>query len=281
VPFFLRAVVAFRRNQGLLLSGAVAYYTLLSIVPLFALLLVGLSHFVDEPTLLDTMGRYMEFLAPGSAEAVTEQVRGFIAKRDLIGTVGILVLLFFSSMAFTVLENAICLIFHHHAPEHRRHFLVSAVIPYLFILLLAVGVLAVSLLSGLLRGLEGSELDLLGHHLSLQGTSGTVLYLLGVLGLILVLTAFYLVMPIGPVRVWHALAGGATAAVLWEAARHVLVWYFAKLSLVNAIYGTLATAVVALLSFEVAAIILLFGAQVIAEFDRSVRERCEAAGSAD
>jgi uncharacterized BrkB/YihY/UPF0761 family membrane protein len=38
----------FHRNQGLLLSGAVAYYTLLSMVPLFTLLLVALSHVVAE-----------------------------------------------------------------------------------------------------------------------------------------------------------------------------------------------------------------------------------------
>jgi uncharacterized BrkB/YihY/UPF0761 family membrane protein len=50
--------------------------------------------------------------------------------------------------------------------------------------------------------------------------------------------------------------------------RRILVWYYSKLSLVNVIYGSLATTVVALLSIEVAVIILLLGAQVISEFDR-------------
>ena len=66
------------------------------------------------------------------------------------------------------------------------------------------------------------------------------------------------------------LYGGLTAAVLWEIVRHVLVWYFTSLSLVNLVYGSLATAIVVLLSFEFAALILLFGAQVIAEFERSL-----------
>jgi uncharacterized BrkB/YihY/UPF0761 family membrane protein len=56
----------------------------------------------------------------------------------------------------------------------------------------------------------------------------------------------------------------------------VLVWYYSTLSLVNAIYGSLATAVVALLSIEVAVIILLLGAQVIAEFERSNLDISEA-----
>jgi uncharacterized BrkB/YihY/UPF0761 family membrane protein len=39
-----RVVSGFRQSQGLLLAGAVAYYTRLAIVPLFVVLLVGLSH---------------------------------------------------------------------------------------------------------------------------------------------------------------------------------------------------------------------------------------------
>ena len=272
--FLLRALLGFKRNQGLLLSGAVAYYTLLSIVPLFALLLVGLSHFVEEQTLLATMARYMELMAPGSAGAVTEQVRAFIANRHVVGTVGILVLLFFSSVAFSVLESAMSVIFTHREGVRRRHFLVSAIIPYLFILLLAVGVLLVSLIAGALQTLEGRELILFGQHWSLQGSAARVLYLLGMVGLILMLTALYVIMPVGRTAFRHALVGGTVAAVLWEVTRHVLVWYFSNLSLVNVVYGSLATSVVALLSFEVAAIILLFGAQVIAEFECSVRERC-------
>jgi membrane protein len=38
--FALRVLRDFQRRQGLLLAGAVAYYTLLSIVPLLAIILV-------------------------------------------------------------------------------------------------------------------------------------------------------------------------------------------------------------------------------------------------
>jgi len=56
--------------------------------------------------------------------------------------------------------------------------------------------------------------------------------------------------------------------LLWELTRHFLIWYFSTLSFVNVIYGTLATAVVILLSLEAAALILLLGAQVIASYER-------------
>ena len=63
LDFALRVVSGFNRSQGLLLSGAVAYYTLLSIVPLFMVLLVGLSHVVDERRLLDTVASNLQLPA--------------------------------------------------------------------------------------------------------------------------------------------------------------------------------------------------------------------------
>lgn len=270
----LRVLVGFHRNHGLLLSGAVAYYLLLSIVPLFALMLIALSYFVDEATLLYVMGTELALVLPGSAEALTAQVERFLDNRQLVGLLGIGVLLFFSSLAFSALEKAMCVIFHHRLEVQRRHFLVTAVIPYVFILMLGVGVLIVSLITGALSTLEPHSLEFLGLSLSLSGASGLALYLLGVVGLILMLTALYLVMPVGSIAFRHALYGGITAGLLWELTRHLLTWYFTALSLVDVVYGSLATAIVTLISFEIAAIILLLGAQVIAEFERSVSEAC-------
>ena len=47
-----------------------------------------------------------------------------------------------------------------------------------------------------------------------------------------------------------------------------LVWYYARLSQIGVVYGSLATAIVVLLSLEIGATLLLFGAQVISEYER-------------
>jgi membrane protein len=47
-----------------------------------------------------------------------------------------------------------------------------------------------------------------------------------------------------------------------------MAWYFGTLSQVSVVYGSLTTAIVVLLSMEVAATLLLLGAQVIAEYER-------------
>lgn len=267
--FFLRVLVGFQRNQGLLLAGAVAYYTLLSIIPMLALILVGLSHFVEEKQLYDTILTNLKLVIPQHAELVAGQVWEFFARRQLVGIFGILFMLFFSSLAFTVLENAMAVIFSHRARRHRRHFLISAIIPYAYIVLMGIGLLLVTLISGALGALPDRHVVLFGIDLSMEYTSRIGLYFSGMFGMIAILTSLYLVMPVGHVSVRYALAGGITASILWEVVRNILVWYYTNISLVNVIYGSLATAVVALLSIEIAVIILLFGAQVIAEFERS------------
>jgi YihY family inner membrane protein len=266
--FALQVLQDFHRRQGLLLAGAVAYYTLLSIVPLFAIILVGLSHFVDQEQLIQTIASNLELLIPGYAENLAGQVRMFLARRHLIGMVGLLIMLFFSSMAFSVLESTMAVIFSHRQQSMRRPFLISAIIPYAYILLMGVALLLVTLISGLLDALEHQQLFILGYELSLRGSSKILLYVTGMAGMALMLTSFYLIMPVGRISFRHALSGAITATVLWEIIRRIIVWYYSTLSVVNLIYGSLATTVVALLSIEVAVIILLLGAQVISEFDR-------------
>ena len=263
-----QVVAGFRANQGLLLAGAVAYYTLLSMIPMFALILVLLSQFRDTPSLLSAMDEYLILVTPGQAEALISQIGVFLENWKVVGITGLLLLLFFSSMAFTVLENAMSVIFFHRVAVKRRHFLVSAIIPYCFISLLAVGILVVNTVSGGLATLDARTVKVWGHVWSLDGSEALLIYLFGIAGEIALLTSLYLVMPVGRLALRYALIGGVTAALLWEITRHILVWYFSTLSLVNLIYGSFAAAIVILLSLEAAAIILLLGAQIIAEYER-------------
>ncbi|MDB5935376.1 MAG: ribonuclease [Massilia sp.] len=273
LAFAWQVLKGFRANQGLLLAGAVAYYALLSIVPFLMLVVVALSHFIDQAELLVTLRRYLEYLVPGQSKSITAEVAHFLDNRDLITWVLGGTMLFFSSLAFTVLENAMSVIFIHRVAIRRRHFLMSAVLPYCYILALGVGVLVVTLVAGSLQVMGQESVRLFGYNWSLNGVSGALLYLLGLGGEILVLTSIYLVMPVGRLSLSHALIGGITAALLWELARRVLVWYFTTLSQVNVVYGSMTTAIVVMFSLEIGATLLLLGAQVISEYERCGRDQ--------
>ncbi len=259
----------FRRNQGFLLAGAIAYYTLLSIVPLSILGLIILSHYIQKGVLLATLSTYINMVTPGYAATLTAQAEVFIEHDKSVGIVLFLAMLVFSSMAFSALESAMSVIFAHRFRNPSRHFLLSAIIPYVYILMIGLGILLVSFISGAIETHNTGQLIVFGWAFSLAGTSFLVLYLIGIFGEVLLLTSFYLVMPLVRITFRHALAGGTIATVLWEITRRLLVWYYSAVSSVNLIYGTFATSVVALISIEAIAVIILLGAQVIAEVQRS------------
>ena len=274
VRFGLRVVWRFfGRNNGLILAGAVAYNTLLSLIPLFAVILLFFSFFKDKDRLLETIKVELELVAPGQADAIGEVLVDFANQMELIGVIGLVVLLFFSSIAFRILENAMTEIFDMPSEKEKRAFWVSALIPYAFICLMGVGIVVLTAGTSILDAFprEVMVVPLLEWEISADDTRSLVLYISGVVGMVLIFTAIYLVMPLQKISPHRALVGGLTATILWEIVRHFLVWYFTHISLVNIVYGSLATVIIVLLSMEVAAVILLLGAQVIADLERAAR----------
>jgi uncharacterized BrkB/YihY/UPF0761 family membrane protein len=166
--FALAVIKQFRANQGVLLAGAVAYYTLLSLVPVLILILMALSHIIPEDRLLLTLSEYLEFVVPGQSTALVEEVRTFLAHKEVVGSILFVTMLFFSALAFTILENAMSVIFYHRVKITRRHFLVSAVMPYLFILFLGIGLLIVTVLSGVLQFVGTRSITILGQPRSCE-----------------------------------------------------------------------------------------------------------------
>jgi YihY family inner membrane protein len=263
----------FFQNNGLLLTSAVAYNALLSLIPLSAVLLVLFSHFLDQQLLLNAIANEVSLITPGIAPLITDVLNTFLHSRDLIGWVGFAVLLFFSSVAFRVFENAMAIIFHRPALAGKRKFWVSALLPYLFICLVAAGLIVMTAVTAITNKLAASPSDawaLLGYDLGLQRFTGVILYLTGVAGLAMPFTTLYKVMPATKISFRLALAGGITATILWEVMRYLLTAYFTSVSMVNAVYGSLATTIIVLLLLEAAALIVLLGAQVIADIQESI-----------
>ena len=266
--FAIQTLRSFGANNGLLLAGAVAYYALLSIVPLLILIVIALSNIIDRAELMSTLGNYLEWLVPSQSKAIVGELSNFLENRASLGWMLLATMLFFSSLAFTILDKAMAVIFRHRVSIRKRHFLVSALISYCAIIALGFGLLVVTLVSSVLQSLGEQSIRLFGHLWDLGGLSGLLLYCLGLVAEIFILSSIYWIAPVGRVSMRHALIGGVAAALLWELTRHVLVWYFTTLSQANVVYGSLTTSIVVLLSLEIAATLLLLGAQVISEYEQ-------------
>jgi membrane protein len=259
----------FLRNHGLLLTAAVANNMMLSLIPLSAVLLVVSSHFIDPNQLIESITIEVSLIAPGFGPILNEVLVGFLQTRQVVGWIGLGTLLVFSSFAFRVLEDAIAIIFHRPLSPLKRKFWVSALLPYFFILVVATGLILISAVNaaidaGSLKNPVFSQLDdILHRHLS------QIVYVTGVLGLVLLFTLFYKILPIARIPWKRALIGGLAATALWELVRHGLVSYYTRLSPVNVIYGSMATIIIVLLTMEAVALILLLGAQIIADLHSS------------
>jgi YihY family inner membrane protein len=167
------------------------------------------------------------------------------------------------------MEDAISIIFNRPLPTLKRKFWVSALMPYLFILIVAGGLIGITAVNAVIDAQDQRNHQFLGIDALLHQHVNHLIYLIGVLGLVLLFTLFYKIMPVAKVSFRRALAGGLTATILWEIVRHLLVSYYTKISVVNVLYGSMATIIIVLLTLEAVALILLLGAQVIADLQRS------------
>ncbi len=272
VPFTRRVFNRFLANKGLLLAGGIAWNTLLSLVPFVAVILVVISTVFDRSRIVTTLEAELRLLVPGHASLILGAVVDFLDDRGVVGGVPFAILLFFSSLSFRMLEDAFHLIFHDPNRPVRRRFWVSASLPYAFIIVITFLLLLVTGGTAALDSLSDQRATFLGTELSWSIGSEWLLQGSGFLGLVLLFSALYSVLPARDIAPRRALVGGLTTAALWQATRSVLVYYFENISVVNVVYGSLATVVVVLLTIEVACVIILLGAQVIALLEQHADE---------
>jgi YihY family inner membrane protein len=268
-----RVVASFFKNRGLLLAGGVGYNALLSLVPFLAVVLSVLSSFFDERRILDVIGAELAELVPQHAGALLDTARTFLANRASTGVLSVALLLFFSSIAFRMLEEAVAAIFHTSLEGARRRAWVSAVLPYLFIVLLVAALFAMTVVTYLLDALGERSVRIFAFDRSLESVVAWLLRVLNFVGLVVAFAAIYRVLPVVRISNRRALTGGLVAAVLWRSVARVLVYFFTNISQADVIYGSLATAVVTMLYLEILFVILLLGAQVIAELEASAAAR--------
>jgi membrane protein len=267
--FVMRVVRAFLKNRGFLLAGGVGYNALLSLVPFLTLTVATLSLFVDEDRMLGILRDQLVEVMPQHADTLLQTAETFLHHQAATSAVSIAVLLVFSAIAFRMLEEAVALIFHTSGLGAHRSFWISALLPYLFMLLFMIALFFLTVLTSSLDALGDRTIRLLGTELSLARGVKLLLRLAGLVGLVLLFAGIYRVLPVVRISTGRALIGGLCAATLWQVVGKFMVYYFTSLSMVNLLYGSLATVVVVLLFLEIAFIILLLGAQVIAELEAS------------
>jgi membrane protein len=244
----------FFADRGTHLAAMVAYFALLSFVPLvfLTLSLFGLAHRAEAS---DFFIRELKHAFPGtSLESIIKLVRRVQNNAAALGIIGGVGLLWTSLSFFSALESALNIVY----GLPNRRFLHGKILA---------AVLATSILVTLFVSLVVGALGVtvLKHHLGGYADSSVLAYVLSIsaslLGVFVFLLAVYYWLPNTTVHLREALPGAIAGALVLEASFQALP-IFVRLADVNVTLRTLGGPAILLLWLYLMANFIVFGGEL-------------------
>ncbi|WP_456417978.1 virulence factor BrkB family protein [Thiolapillus sp.] len=251
--FLRRVMMRFLADGGLERAASLAYTTLLSLVPLMTVVLAILSAFPIAEKVSDMVQDFIfQNFMPASGEVVHQYLLEFSSKASRLSGVGFLALLVVAIMLMATIDKTFNAIW----KVRRKRRALSKFLVYWAILsmgpvLVGASVLATSYLISLPMISEATT----------SGMGRTLLEWVPTLTSGVAFTLLYWLVPNRPVRFWHAMLGGAVAAVLFEFTKQGFAWYLTTFPTYEAIYGALAAIPIFLLWIYLSWLVVLLGAE--------------------
>ena len=250
-----RALFAkFFADRGTHLAAMVAYFALLSFVPLIfiALSLLGLAHRADAS---DFLVRELKRAFPGSSlQSILTLVRRVQENAATLGIIGGVGLLWSSLSLFSALESAFNIVYGRpNRPFLRGKTVAAALMVSVLITLFAslvVGALGVEVLKRYAPGFVGDAV--IAYALSVA---------VSLLGVFLFLLAVYRLLPNAPLTVREVLPGAVMGAIVLEASFQILP-VFVRLADVNVTLRVLGGPAILLIWLYVMANVIILGAEL-------------------
>ena len=248
------------------LAAAIAYYAVLSLFPL-AIGLVSLFSLVLESNRVEEeVYRFFHTYLPGSHGILTANVEAVNNIRGVLGLVSILGLLWSSTLLFGAITRAVNRAWD---IEQDRPFYVEKPRSVLMALSVAPLFLTSFILTTGLQVLGSEEIPLLGslsflEHNGINALARPVPF-------IFTLVIFLFIYKFTPLvrTYWRFVWPGALlAALLFEAAKSIFVYYLENFAVYERVYGTLASVIALLAWAYVSGFIVVIGAEVSSEYYR-------------
>lgn len=256
---FLSVVVdvcrRFDAQRGFDIAAALAFTTILALVPL---LVVGFGAMSLFPAFHAWQGEIEHFVFHNFVPAMGEQVQAYLvdftAKARELRAIGIAFLIVTVLSMLATIETTFNVIWGvRRQRPYAVRFLVYWAILTLGPLLMGIGIVATSTLV---------SLPLLRDRLDTELAASQLLTWLPLAATTTAFVLCYKLIPHCPVRLRHALIGGVTAALAFEAAKHLFAIYVTQFPTQQAVYGAFATLPIFLLWVYLSWVIVLVGAQL-------------------
>jgi membrane protein len=254
-----RAFLRFQDHNGPDRAAAVAYYTLLSLVPL----LIFLAYVGAVLGSFDAAYRGSLMLVRGVVihlnQASLEALRAFVEHASRFRWPGLILLAWTSRRIFSSLFSALETVFGVPGRNFAKHNLVALSM----VLVFGMALLFTMAMTMFTAGSEGLLL-----RLRSSGELQPVHFVLRkVVPVCVTFAFFFLIYRYVPRRVAsraHAALGALLATVLWESAKAAFAWYLRNVAQYAGIYGTLEGIIVMALWLEISVSIILYCGEVVA-----------------
>ncbi|WP_290636032.1 virulence factor BrkB family protein [Aquisalimonas sp.] len=252
---FLRHVADRFVQDGCLNSaGTLAYTTLLSIVPLFAVVFSVMTAF---PVFEEFSGRMQDWLfqnlVPASGAVVQDYIQQFASRAAGLTAAGLVGITVAAILMMAAIDKAMNRIWR----VGKRRPPVQSFMVYWTVITVGPFLVASSLvLSSYLIAL--AEFTDVADGGSLQQR---LLAITPFVGVVLAFTFLYAAVPNRRVPVWHAVTGAVVAAALFEVAKYGFAAFVTTMPTYEAIYGTLAALPIFLIWIYVCWVVVLLGAE--------------------
>ena len=246
-------------------AAALAYTTLLALVPLVTVVFSTLSLFPVFEQWVEVAEIFIfDNFVPASGAVVHQYLEGFSAKVGSLTAIGLVSLLLTALLLLATIENAMNSIW---GVKGGRRTAQRIMVYWTLLTLAPLMIIASLAISSFL--ITSALQDRYG------GTYGVLEMVVPVLPFLLEVVAFvmlYYLVPNYRTRFVHALIGAVIAAVLFELAKIGFTWYLSTFDAFEVIYGALGVIPIFLIWIYISWLVILIGARYAAKLGAETKQ---------
>ena len=243
-------------------AAGVAYYAIISIFPLLLGLIAVFGFFLPSINVQNSLLNFVGNNLPGASNILKENIDGIIRLRGVMSVVSIVILFWGASALFGSISLAINRAWNIHKNRHliiRKASEIGMVFGTGILFLLSLG--------------TSAFVTFLGNSLNLPDRNTALVYISAKLIAFLLMLAIFLLLykfvPNIKTRWRDIWPGALLAAIFFEIARALFIFYLEHFANYQVIYGTVSSIVILMVWIYYSAFILILGAEFTFQYSQS------------
>jgi len=249
----------FYKDEGIYLSAALAFFSILSIIPLSMFVVNILVTFTKEETIVRFVYNKLVYLFPSIELQMMTEIKKLLMLKG-ISEISILLYGFFSLQLFTSIEFSLNKIF---KISKKRNIFVSFLMSFFIILLIIIAVAASFGLSYAIKLIRPHMIEQLSTAMRFF-----VKYVITFFLVFVIIGCLYKFLPKKKIKTVPILIGTLITTIFIEFAKYIFTFYVSNIIKISTLYGSVSTFLALLMWLFYAWAVFLYGAELINNLDR-------------